>query len=334
MSSFGPGAADSRTAVRGKEYQDLRKAIREMEEKLRALCAAEQPSMQEGLLRIINAGGKRLRPAVAWICYRFGTDPKFPILPLMCMLELTHTASLIHDDLVDDAPIRRGVQTIHETDGRRTAVNCGDLLLARVMKLMPAYQGTGINEVIAGIAMQMCSGEFMQIRHRFQLQKQTVASYYAQIRQKTAFLISASCYTGAMAGGLPEEQQKALRDYGEQIGIAFQMRDDILDFASGEQFGKKHGQDVRSGIFTLPVLKAVRDNPDPEMMDLLEKRDKTDDEVRQVIEYVQASDGIKYTKEQAALHTSQAVALLDALPDCASRKMLMKLAGWLEERTT
>ena len=120
----------------------------------------------------------------------------------MCMLELMHTASLIHDDVVDDAPLRRGVETIHQTSGRHAAVQSGDFLLARAMEYLHLYRGTGINEALADISLQMCLGEFQQMEHLFHIKAQTQEIYFEQIRRKTAYLLATSCYTGAIAGGL------------------------------------------------------------------------------------------------------------------------------------
>lgn len=172
----------------------------------------------------------------------------------MCMLELMHTASLIHDDVVDSADKRRNVPTITATSGRQAAVQCGDYLLAKAMERLSLYRGSGINETLAQVSSEMCFGEFYQQRTLFSLHAQTLETYYDQIRRKTACLLPASCYTGALSGRVSQEKAGYLAKYGEYLGLAFQIKDDILDFCADPGFGKKAGQDLRNGIFTLPIL--------------------------------------------------------------------------------
>lgn len=234
-------------------YGQMQQAIADMETRLEELCGSAHLPMTKDLERILMAGGKRLRPSLAYVCYSIGADQSMEIVPLMCMLELMHTASLIHDDIVDEAEIRRNVKTIHTTSGKTAALQSGDYLLARAMEYLHIYKGTGINEALADVSTQMCLGEFQQMKYLYDTKAQTVERYYEQVRRKTAYLLATSCYAGGIAGGLPKEQVEALRSYGEQIGIAFQLKDDVLDFVGTGIFGKASCQDLKRGIFTLPV---------------------------------------------------------------------------------
>lgn len=311
----------------------MQTAIKEMEAQLKTLCRSEQIEMSKNLERVVMAGGKRLRPSLAWTCHQIGAGKKMEILPLMCMLELMHTASLIHDDVVDDAPTRRGVETIHQTSGRHAAVQSGDFLLGRAMEYLHLYRGTGINEALAEISLQMCLGEFQQMENLYDTKRQSMDTYFEQIKRKTAYLLACSCYCGGIAGGLPKEQCEALRSYGEQIGIAFQLKDDILDFTGTECFGKKNGQDLKRGIFTYPVLYAFAHNPKAEMEALAGKRDKTDEEVKRLVQYVRGSQGVEQTEFQIRVCSHEAIRALDAIPECDGKQALILMAQTLVKRT-
>lgn len=310
----------------------MQDSIREMEAQLKTLCRSEQIEMSENLERVVMAGGKRLRPSLAWICHQIGDGQRKEILPLMCMLELMHTASLIHDDVVDDAPTRRGVTTIHETSGRHAAVQSGDFLLGRAMEYLHLYRGAGINEALAEISMQMCLGEFQQMEYLYDTKRQNMDTYFEQIRRKTAYLLACSCYCGGIAGGLSKEQCQALRAYGEQIGIAFQLKDDILDFTGTKKFGKENGQDLKRGIFTYPLLHAFSHNPNAEMEALAAKKDKTTEDIHTLVSYVRSSKGVEQTEFQIRVCSHEAIRALDAIPECEGKQALIKMAQTLSKR--
>lgn len=314
-------------------FDAMQSALKEMEGQLKTLCRSDQLEMSKNLERVVMAGGKRLRPSLAWTCHQIGDGKKMEIIPLMCMLELMHTASLIHDDVVDDATTRRGVDTIHTTIGRHGAVQCGDFLLARAMEYLHLYRGTGINEALAEISLQMCLGEFQQMEHLYDRNKQTMENYFQQIKRKTAYLLATSCYCGGIAGGLEKDACEALRNYGEQIGIAFQLKDDILDFTGDKKFGKQIGQDLKRGIFTYPVLYALKNNPDAKMEQLVQKQDKTETEIETLVQYVHDSKGVEQTEFQIRVLSHEAIRALDVIPDCEGKRALIQMAKTLVKRT-
>ncbi len=332
MSNVHESYLESKVKDYGLLYGEMTDMLREMEALLKTLCHSEQTKMSADLERMILAGGKRLRPSLAWTCWKLGTGEKLEILPLMCMLELMHTASLIHDDVVDDAPLRRGVSTIHETSGRHAAVQSGDFLLARAMEYLHIYRGTGINEALAEISAQMCLGEFQQMKSLFDPCAQTQEIYYEQIKRKTAYLIAVSCYTGALAGGLLKSQALALRSFGEQIGMAFQLKDDILDITGTDALGKQRGQDLKKGIFTLPLLYAFENKPSESMEALAAKREKDQQDVDELLEYITASKGVEYAEFQIRILSQQAVRSLTGIPDGPEKDALIEMAQTLRKR--
>lgn len=320
-------------------YARLQGELERLQEMLLECCQSEFLSVTENLRRIIISGGKRIRPSLAWICWCMGADAQdqYPgetkeILPLMCMLELMHTASLIHDDVVDNADERRGVITIHKISGRCSAVQSGDYLLARAMEYLHIYKGTGINEALADISMEMCLGEFQQMSHLFDLKACTVDVYYSQIKRKTAYLIGASCYCGALAGGMDPKNAEILREYGEQIGTAFQLKDDILDYQSSQETGKPAGQDIRRGIFTLPFLLAVKEAPCRQIEELAAKRCKTEEEIGILMKFVKDHHGIEETEKCIRACGRKARTKLEQLPECPARDALSEMAVTLENR--
>ncbi|MDR0817711.1 MAG: polyprenyl synthetase family protein, partial [Clostridiales Family XIII bacterium] len=282
--------------------------------------------------RIITSGGKRLRPSLAAICYRMSKrtckaatgDSSVPILPLMNMLELMHTTSLIHDDVVDHAQLRRGTKTINATSGSAFAVQSGDYLLAKAMRHLHYYRGTGINETLAGVSADMCLGEFQQKRSAFDLNAQSEYLYLLQIKRKTASLLAASCYCGALAGGMNAEKAAALKRFGEYFGAAFQILDDLLDYEGSP--GKAAGQDLRNGIFTLPVL-ILKDKFPADVRTRLISKDKREADIRCIIDYIETTNAPELTWERIIRLCDEACKALTAFDDCPERDALIQLAN-------
>ena len=266
-----------------------------LEAQLEKVCESSNPSMTDDLLRVLLSGGKRLRPALAQAAYGLGGQPSYPILPLMVMIELMHSASLIHDDVVDQGTKRRGTATINVSSGDLAAVQAADFILGRAMELLKIYRGTGIDERLAAVSEQMCIGELEQMKYLHQdISEET---YYMLIEKKTALFIEAAAACGAIAGGCEADVIHRLEQYGYHIGIAFQIKDDILDFTGKEQFGKETGQDAKKGLKTLPAII-----------------------------------GFEKAQERVGEHSEKAVSALQGLRNSVSRKALEDMARQLEKR--
>lgn len=272
-----------------------------LEDQLEKICFSQNEQMKNDLMRVLLAGGKRLRPALSWAAYNLLTDTppegkQYPILPLMVMIELMHSASLIHDDVVDKADVRRNVATINATSGDKMAVKSADFILGRAMELLKVYKGSGIDERLASVSEQMCLGELDQLEN---LHKDiSEEQYIQQIERKTALFIEAAAACGGMARGLDEEAIRCLEQYGYHIGMAFQIKDDILDEIGGEEFGKQKNQDRKRGLKTLP----------------------------QII-------GLAKSEEAVKAHSDQAIQALQKLPESSAKNDLVKMAKILVERT-
>ena len=266
-----------------------------LEKQLKKICETSNTGMREDLERVILAGGKRLRPALAQAAYALGDAPKLPILPLMVMIELMHTASLIHDEVVEKGMVRRNVPTINATSGDLNAVRAADFILGRAMELLKIYKGSGINERLAKVSEQMCIGELEQLE---KLNTEfSEEAYFRMIEKKTALFIEAAAFTGAVAGGCSPEVIKAMEGYGYNIGVAFQIKDDILDFTGTEKFGKSIGQDERKGLATLPKII-----------------------------------GLEEAQKQVEAYSEKAISALEIIKNGASKKAFIEMAKQLENR--
>jgi len=305
-------------------YDELRAALERMREELAVMAKCAKAPMDADLAGILVGGGKRLRSTMAFLCYRMGGKRDMDIIPLMCMLELMHTASLIHDDVVDGADTRRDIPTINSTKGNMAAVQSGDFLLAKAMELLHIYRGTGINEELAEVSYQMTMGEFRQQAMRYAFDTQSKASYFELINKKTAALLAASCYCGAVAGGMKHSSAAALRRFGKEFGTAFQLRNDLLDYS--DEAGKAPGQDIQNGIFTLPVLELLEGGVPDEVRGLLQKREKTEDEVLRLTEYVKSTGAPARAGQTVSAQSRAAARELRELPSCPERKALEQLA--------
>lgn len=312
-------------------YSDIQSELKIMENMLFSICDAKN-TMLTDLFRIISAGGKRLRPILALICYRMGSGQDYEIVPLMYMLELMHTASLVHDDVVDNAKLRRNCATINTKRGVCAAVQSGDFLLAKAMDVLNKYRGSGINEELAGVSAQMCIGELTQLRARYNTYEQNRDSYYLQIYRKTASLIAASCYTGALAGGMEKSPALMLKTYGEKLGVAFQFRDDLMDYRMNKEEGKAPGQDIKNGIFTLPVLCLLEKGVPDKVRHLLEKRNKTWRQTNRLMDYIETNCVLNDIDKLVRTNSNEAIDALRDFPESAEKTALVELAKSLIKR--
>jgi heptaprenyl diphosphate synthase len=226
--------------------------------------------LDEVTTHLIAAGGKRLRPALSLASATAGTAPasRESLLGGVAV-ELVHLASLYHDDVMDEATMRRNVESVNSRFGNLVAIVAGDFLLARSAEIA-AGLGTEIAGLLAATLGELCQGQVAEVRAAFQVTR-TAQDYTTAISGKTASLMATSCRIGALTGQRPRDEVEALTAFGNYFGMIFQVRDDILDIIGSEdELGKPPGQDLAEGIYTLPVLFALAD-PDagPELRPLL-----------------------------------------------------------------
>ena len=285
---------------------------------------------------VLSSGGKRLRPALVCLsAYATGLPvDRNRLIPLAAAAELMHTATLIHDDVVDNATTRRGRPTASALFGNGVTVLTGDYLLAKVMSLLAADGDIEIIRTVSQVALEMSEGEVLQMIHKadVSISEQT---YFDIIRKKTAVFIQGCCRTGALVARAPQEVVEALSRYGFHIGMAFQIADDLLDYTGNHaRMGKPVGNDLREGKFTLPLIIALHESVPADRERLLQMVETPvdDGEIQQVVEIIRRYDGFARTRAVALRHARQAGEALSALPPSAIRESLIALCDYIVER--
>ena len=276
---------------------------------------------------IISAGGKRLRPILTILAGKvLGYDAP-PLYSLAAMVEFSHTSTLLHDDVVDESDLRRGRETANNLFGNAAAVLVGDFLYTRAFQLMVETRNMRILEVMADATNIIAEGEVMQLMNIGNTDI-TEAQYLQVIQYKTAKLFEAAAQVGALLAGATPEQEAALKDYGMHLGTAFQIIDDVLDYAgSVEQIGKNVGDDLAEGKPTLPLIYVMQQGSSQAAADVrqaLEQADRTCFDT--IYRHVTQSGALDYAKAEAAKACAAAVGCLKALPQNDITHALQQLA--------
>lgn len=295
------------------------------EARIRESIAADGQPLAGPMGELFGAGGKRLRPALVFLAGRLGQlgDVHFHAA---AAVELTHAATLVHDDVIDNSPVRRGHPTIAAALGYAPAIVFGDYYFAKAYQQAALTDDPAIVSAIAGAVMTICRGELAQNGHRYRY-RPTLLEYRERIEAKTAALLAASAWVGGRLGGLDQEAQEALRLYGIELGLAFQIADDVLDYTAGEAaLGKPVGHDLLEGHATLPLLLAELPDVLPDGVPL------PVDRVAEVVAAVRASGGPERALAQARSHAGLARQRLGGLPAGAVRDTLEALTSYVVER--
>ncbi|GGM99143.1 geranylgeranyl pyrophosphate synthase [Actinoplanes campanulatus] len=308
--------------------------LADVETGLYAAVASPDPLVAEVAAHLVRAGGKRFRPMVVALCAQFG-DPNRPeLLPAAVLMELTHLATLYHDDVMDEASLRRGAASANSRWSNRLAVYVGDFLLARAAS-MAAGLGDEAVRLQAATLSQLVRGQLAEtvgprggdpIRHHLRA-----------VEDKTASLIATSARFGGLFSGLPPAHVETLAAFGTAIGIAFQLSDDLLDIASeSAQSGKTPGTDLREGVPTLPVLYALSDPSaaGPRLRELLSKGPLTDDgEHAEALALLRESAALKQARETVHGYAEAARRSVGTLPAGAARQTLEQFCHYIADRT-
>jgi heptaprenyl diphosphate synthase len=309
--------------------------LRRLEPLLRTSVTTGDAFLDDVTTHLIAAGGKRLRPLLAIAAATGGARPATEDDLLGAVsVELVHLASLYHDDVIDEATVRRNVESVNSRFGNLVAIVAGDYLLARSAAIA-AGLGTEVAGLLATTLGQLCQGQVAEVRSSFQLDR-TEESYFTAIAGKTAALMATSCRIGALtggidrAGGVDRAEVDALTRFGRSFGMVFQLRDDVRDIvASDDELGKPAGQDLAEGIYTLPVLLALAD-PDigPELRTLLGQplAQPERDKARAI---VAASAAVPATVAMARRYVTEAADAAQAVPSPAVATGLVRLADAL-----
>ncbi len=302
------------------------------EEFLRGELSDRDPLMEELGTHLLNGGGKRLRPALALLSGQAVGGRIEDIVPVAAACELIHMATLVHDDLVDESVRRRGVPTIHARWGIPVAVLLGDHLFARGFAVLARHGNPRIVRMMSEVVSQMCAGEIAELAAQWDTEA-TEDGYFERIFAKTGRFISECCRMGAAAAGASPATEEALATYGRGIGVCFQVVDDILDLTAEETtLGKPTGSDLRAGVYTLPVLRALQGRDGTAIRGWLRRKPLDDAALVAVRELVRHGDGLPYAGKKAMEMVRQAQAQLLELPPSRYRESLGHLAEELVHR--
>jgi heptaprenyl diphosphate synthase component 2 len=288
------------------------------------------------MAELFAAGGKRVRPALVLLCARLGRYDLDVLTPAAVAVELTHAATLVHDDVIDRATVRRGRPTVAAALGDEPAIVIGDFYFAKAYEQAARTDSPEVVALLANAVMEICAGEVRQqaIRRRYSTD---VAEYMRRIESKTATLLAASCEIGALLGGLPYGHREALREYGRLLGLAFQIADDVLDYTASEgEIGKPIGHDLIEGFATLPLMMARADDSASRALAnvLVDGRPLTKDEAREVARIVRAGNGPERALDRARDLAAEARAQLDGLSDSGAVDALGSLSAYVVSRTS
>lgn len=307
--------------------------LRLLSENLIQLVGTRHPILSAAAEHLFGAGGKRLRPAIVLLISR-ATMLNEDITPrhrrLAEITEMIHTASLVHDDVVDESEFRRGVSTVHSRFTNRVAILAGDFLFAQSSWYLANLDNLEVVKLLSEVIMDLAAGEIQQGVNRFETEI-TIEAYLEKSYYKTASLIANSSKAAGLLSDGSRETVDHLYGYGRHIGLAFQVVDDILDFTgSTDTLGKPAGSDLKSGNLTAPALFALEEKPYLKV--LIEREFAQAGDLEQAIALIQDSNGIERSRELAAHHAQQAVEHLADLPASESRQTLINMAEYVLSR--
>ena len=283
---------------------------------------------------LFAAGGKRIRPALVLLTARIGAYDLDRLTPAAMAAELTHAATLVHDDVIDRATVRRGRPTVAARLGDEPAIVVGDFYFAKAYEQAANTRSPEVVTILAGAVMKICAGEVRQqaIRHLYET---TTDEYMQRIEAKTATLLAACCEIGALLGALDPSTRAHLRDYGRLLGMAFQIADDVLDYTGTEdEVGKPIGHDVAEGFATLPLMLAIEEGPVAGRLSALLRsgRELSGDEAEQVVAIVRSSRGPQRAIERARSLAADAQRELVTIDGGEAVKTLSALAAYVVTR--
>jgi heptaprenyl diphosphate synthase len=291
----------------------------------------DDPLIAQASAHLAEAGGKRFRPLLTLLASELGTGVSEPVIAAGAGVELTHLASLYHDDVMDEAEVRRGVPSANAKYDNSTAILVGDLLFGKASELVA---GLGAEAVLiqAQAFVRLCAGQIRDDRP-CPPGEDPVEYYLGVLHDKTGALIATAARYGAMFGGCPDDVIELMAAYGERLGVAFQLADDLIDIASdASETGKTPGTDLREGVDTLAVLYAKRDPADLRLSELLAGDLRDDERLAEALALLRANPAVERARETTRGVGAQAVALLAPLPESDAKAALTALVTSVVDR--
>ena len=285
------------------------------------------PLVKEPLLEVIESGGKMLRPAMVILGAKLGRYNSSRVIPIAACVELLHTATLIHDDIIDESKLRRGIETTQSKYSKEVAVLVGDYVFAKTFDILAGDYPAEMLKNLSRSIMKICEGELSQYAHRYS-DTLELDQYIEIIAGKTAALFSMSLFAGAYEAKVKNPAQRSLVQAGYCIGMAFQIIDDCLDYlGTAESIGKNVANDIKQGDITLPLLMALRNEPTGMLHDLVFKSSLTQEDIARIGTVVIEHNGVAIAEEKAKEYGNDALVALSKIKKSESRRILEKIVA-------
>jgi octaprenyl-diphosphate synthase len=313
----------------------IEKELREVEFEIRRNINSEVNLIPEIGSHIFFSGGKRFRPALLILCSKLVGNNSKNCIPIAGVIELIHTATLLHDDVVDRAELRRGVESANTIWGNQASILVGDFLLSQAFSIMIKEGDLRILEILAQTTKKMTEGEMFQLSLENSIDV-TEQDYMSLIYSKTAVLISSTCLIGALMGGAKKTEEERLVKFGDKLGMAFQLVDDILDYTSNpKKIGKPIGNDLEEQKATLPLLYSLKkmNAKDRKAIENIFYADsKSEEDFHYVTRLIKEHGGLEYTLKRAREFSEDAKKYLEDFPDSDEKEALFDIADYVIER--
>lgn len=312
----------------------IKQEMDNFEKKFKDAMASKVPLLDKITHYIVKRKGKQMRPMFVFLTAQMCGEVNESSYRAASLIELLHTATLVHDDVVDDANMRRGFFSINALWKNKIAVLVGDYLLSKTLLLSVEHKEFTLLGITSNAVREMSEGELLQIEKARKLDI-VEEVYFDIIRKKTASLIAACCAAGAASVKSDEASIEKMRSFGESIGIAFQIKDDLFDYQQSKAIGKPTGIDIKEQKMTLPLIFALQHAPAKDkkfIINTVKRHNNRPDKVAEVIRYVNQSGGLEYATEKMIAYQKKALAILDDFPDCEAKTSLKALVQYVIER--
>lgn len=313
----------------------ITKELEEFEVKFRSSMKSNVMLLDRIMTYIVKRKGKQLRPMFVFLSAHLFGDVKEATYRGAALIELLHTATLVHDDVVDDANLRRGFFSVNALWKNKIAVLVGDYLLSRGLLLSINNGDFELLRIVSDAVREMSEGELLQIEKARSLDI-TEETYFTIIRQKTASLISSCCAVGAASAGADQDAVLKLNTFGEKVGIAFQIKDDLFDYNTSKVIGKPVGIDIKEKKMTLPLIHSLNKaswNEKRRIVSIVKNESHKPAKVQEVIDFVRNSGGIEHASLIMQQYVEEAEAILETFPDSTYKHSLRELVKYTIERT-
>ena len=304
------------------------------EDKFKSSLKTRVPLLDKIMHYIIKRKGKQMRPMFVFLCAKIFNNTQESTYTAASLIELLHTATLVHDDVIDEANFRRGVFSINALWKNKVSVLVGDFLLSRGLLLAVEKEEFGLLKIVSKAVKEMSEGELLQIEKTRRLNI-TEDIYFDIIRKKTAALISACCESGAASSGTSEENINLMKEFGEKVGIAFQIKDDLFDYTQSPLIGKPTGLDIREKKMTLPLIYTLNNISKQEkrfIINTIKNDSKNSKKIERIILLVKETKGLEFAEEKMNDYYNEALGFLDKIKDSDAKTSLIELVKYVVKR--